>query len=146
MTAGPRWPGAGPYRYQPVRLCSASGGTCTVPPASRPSFMTGAFTPIRGIRIFTGTERASGLAAGSLASRGGMVVIEGGMYVPPACADGLPNSPNAATLAPPAHATNAARAVPRARRPARLRLCRAMSLGQRLGGRLAVATVGEQAQ
>ena len=79
MTAGPRWPGAGPYWYQPVRLCSASGGTCTVPSASRPTFMTGAFTPIRGIRILTGAERASGFAPGSLASRGATVVIEGGM-------------------------------------------------------------------
>jgi hypothetical protein len=41
--------------------------------------MTGAFTPIRGIWIFTGAERASGFALGSLASRGAMVVIEGGM-------------------------------------------------------------------
>jgi len=79
MTAGPRWPGAGPYSYQPVRLCSASGGTCTVPPASRPTFMTGASTPIPGIRISTGAERASGLALGSLASFGAPVVIEGGM-------------------------------------------------------------------
>ena len=70
MTAGPRCPGDGPYRYQPGRLCAASGGTCTVPSASRPSFMTVAFTPIRGIWIFTGAERASGLALGSLASRG----------------------------------------------------------------------------
>jgi hypothetical protein len=79
ITAGPRWPGAGPYSYQPVRLCSTSGGTCTVPSASRPTFMTGAFTPIRGIRISTGAERASGFAPGSLASRGATVVIEGGM-------------------------------------------------------------------
>ena len=76
---GPRCPGDGPYRYQPARLCAASGGTCTVPSASRPSFMTVAFTPIRGIWILTGAERASGLALGSLASRGATVVIEGGM-------------------------------------------------------------------
>jgi hypothetical protein len=41
--------------------------------------MTGAFTPIRGIRMVTGAERASGLALGSLARRGALVVIEGGM-------------------------------------------------------------------
>jgi hypothetical protein len=79
MTAGPRWPGVGPYRYQPVRLCSSSGGTWTVPSAFLPTSITGASTPMTGMRMLTGTERASGFARGSRVSRGAVVVTEAGV-------------------------------------------------------------------
>src|SRR5450755_4328126 len=116
MTAAPRWPGAGPYSYQPVRLWMASGGTWTVPSAFLPTFMTGALTPMPGIRTLTGTDRASAVAWGSWLSLGGAVVTDAGVTVAPASAGVLPSRPNAATLTPPAHSTAAARAIPRARR------------------------------
>ena len=57
--------------------------------------MTGAFTPIPGIRIATGAERASGFALGSLASRGAT-------YIPPSItsiAPRLASDPGARPLA-----------------------------------------------
>jgi len=49
-------------RYQPARLCAPSGGTCTVPSASSPTFITAASTPMPGILTNLGTERGSGSA------------------------------------------------------------------------------------
>src|ERR1022692_2516987 len=89
MTAAPRWPGAGPYSYQPVRLWMASGGTWTVPSAFLPTFMTGALTPMSGIRTLTGTDRVSALARGSWLSLGGAVVTDAGGTVAPA-SEGAP--------------------------------------------------------
>src|ERR1700685_3994674 len=101
MTAAPRWPGVGPYSYQPVRLWMPSGGTWTLPSAFLPTFSTGALTPISGMRTLTGTDRASAVARGSRLSLGGEVVTDAGVTVAPASA-GVPFSrPNVATLTPP---------------------------------------------
>src|ERR1017187_4614775 len=103
MTAAPGWPGAGPYSYQPVRLWMASGGTWTVPSAFLPTFMTGALTPMSGIRTLTGTDRVSALARGSWLSLGGVVVTDAGVTVAPASAGVSFRKHYHATLTPPGH-------------------------------------------
>src|SRR5229473_2366228 len=88
MTAGPRWPGAGPCSYQPVRLWSPSGGTWTVPSAFSPTLITGALTSMSGMLMLTGADLASGLARGSWVRLGGTVVTDAGVNVAPASAGG----------------------------------------------------------
>src|SRR5579875_3885946 len=117
MTAAPGWPGAGPYLYQPVRSWSPSGGTWTVPSAFLPTSMTGALTPMAGMRMRTGTDRTSACTCGSRAGAGTAVVTDAGMPVAPASADRPSASANAATLALPAHTAAAAAAAASARRP-----------------------------
>src|SRR5579875_2913767 len=119
MTAAPGWPGAGPYLYQPVRSWSPSGGTWTVPSAFLPTSMTGALTPMAGMRMRTGTDRTSACTCGSRAGAGTAVVTDAGMPVAPASADRPSASANAATLALPAPTAAAAAAAARPqRRPA----------------------------
>src|SRR5579875_251412 len=130
MTAAPGWPGAGPYSYHPARLWSPSGGTWTVPSAFLPSLMTGALTPMAGIRMRTGTERASACTCGSRGRAGTAVVTDAGTPVAPASGDRPWASANAATLAPPAHATEAVTAAASAHRPGGLRRWRGRYTGQ----------------
>ena len=68
-----------PVPVPAARLRAPSGGTCTEPSASRPTFITAASTPMPGILTNLGTERGSGSAPASCSSRGGVVVIAGGM-------------------------------------------------------------------
>src|SRR3984957_20714141 len=90
ITAGPCWPGDGPYLYHPARFRFASGGTASVPSLFSPSSMTGAFTPMAGIMMRTGTDLAPNAVAAPPSARlvlladGGAVPTEDGMGLTPA--------------------------------------------------------------
>src|SRR5665648_269888 len=112
MIAGPSSPGVGAPVYQPAG--KPSGGTSMVPSACRPSSISSESTPIAGICMRTGTERAIGVAptqvgfAGEAGEAGARVSTTvgraaGGSGAPglaPVVAPGPPAVTTAATAAP----------------------------------------------
>ena len=74
MTAGPMAPGRGLPVYQPATV--VEDGTCSAPPAVRPSLISRVFTPISGMVSETGL--ATGPPAAAAAGCGGATIVAGG--------------------------------------------------------------------